>query len=343
MAQRGWIISGLLAVLLLSATVALAEPGPLDGVLVCLDPGHGGSDPGAVNAEYNLYESHINLDVAYGLARLLRADGARVELTRTDDSYYDNSDRYTFCNALSATLIVSVHTNSVTDPTWDGIMTLYKKDVDLPLAETLHAVMRPLLRDTAPDPAVFRDFGLDHFASGVLLKSDMPAAMIEPLLMSNPAEAALLVQPLMANGPAGQVDPLCAEYQCRRGQIASAVHAGLLEYIAAVAPTPGALHVAAVDMWADTKPGSSLVYTRVTVHDAAGIGVPEALVSLQIAQPDNRLATLSGLTGVDGTVTLKLRARAAGRYLSTVTGVSRPGWTYDPADNLVSGATLLLP
>ena len=50
------------------------------------------------------------------------------------------------------------------------------------------------LRATAPDPATFTGFGLDRFASGVLLKSDMPAAMMEPLLMSNPAEAALLAE-----------------------------------------------------------------------------------------------------------------------------------------------------
>ena len=54
--------------------------------------------------------------MAYGLKALLEADGAAVAMTRTDDSYKENSDRYTFCNAEQATILVSVHTNSVSDP-----------------------------------------------------------------------------------------------------------------------------------------------------------------------------------------------------------------------------------
>ena len=52
--------------------------------LVCLDPGHGGSAPGAVNG--GLREADINLDVANALAARLAADGIDSVLTRTDDS-----------------------------------------------------------------------------------------------------------------------------------------------------------------------------------------------------------------------------------------------------------------
>ena len=64
--------------------------GNLSGVKVCLDPGHGGSDPGAINEDFNLYESEINLDVSYGLKRLLEGGGAEVVMTREDDSFKTN-------------------------------------------------------------------------------------------------------------------------------------------------------------------------------------------------------------------------------------------------------------
>lgn len=109
-------------------------------------------------------------------------------MTRTDDSSRSNNDRYTFCNGQKATILVSVHTNSSTNSTVDGSLALYFHKDDKVLAQAIYDVMYPYLRDSAPDPKNFTDFGLDRYASGVLLKSDMPAAMMEPLFMSNPPE-----------------------------------------------------------------------------------------------------------------------------------------------------------
>ena len=118
----------LLLSLPLSAILLIPEAGaegPLDGRIICLDPGHGGSDPGAINTTYTLEESDINLEVSYGLRYLLEGDGATVVMARTADQYLINSDRYDFCNQQEAYILISVHTNSHTDPTWDGSMTLY--------------------------------------------------------------------------------------------------------------------------------------------------------------------------------------------------------------------------
>jgi N-acetylmuramoyl-L-alanine amidase len=185
----------LLAGTLLSNSTLLASD-TLSGVVVCLDPGHGGDDPGAVNTDYDLRESDVNLDVVYGLKYLLENEGAEVVMTRTDDNFRTNEDRYTFCNEQMATILVSVHTNSVTDPTWDGSIALYAPNRDADLAHAIHDAMYPILHDTAPDQEAFIDFGLDNFASGVLFKCNMPSAMMEPLFMSNSAEAPLLQQPI---------------------------------------------------------------------------------------------------------------------------------------------------
>ena len=209
----------------------------LTGKKICLDPGHGGSDPGAVNENYNLQEKDINLDVAYGLKALLEGDGATVVITRTDDSSKSNNDRYTFCNNEQATILVSVHTNSTSDPTMDGSLALYFHNDDKVLAQAIYDVMYPYLRDTAPDPNNFTNFGLDRYASGVLLKSDMPAAMMEPLFMSNPPEAELLVTPIYTDTGV-TLNPDCENLGCRRAQIAQAIHDGILAYFAPAEPMP---------------------------------------------------------------------------------------------------------
>jgi N-acetylmuramoyl-L-alanine amidase len=222
----------LVLLILLLAVPAYTETGLLTGQTICLDPGHGGSDPGAVYDDGAIYleEADVNLDVSYGLKALLEGDGAAVVMTRTDDSYKDNRDRYTFCNDQGATILVSVHTNSTTDPSMDGSLALYFHRDDQALAQAIYDVMYPDLKETAPNPDGFTGFGLDRFASGVLLKSDMPAAMMEPLFMSNPAEAELLVTPIYLDDG---ITPNSDCDGCRRSQIASAIHSGILNYFGA--------------------------------------------------------------------------------------------------------------
>ena len=46
---------------------SIAAEQPLMDKIICIDPGHGGRDQGAVNGYFDLYVSFINLDVSYGL------------------------------------------------------------------------------------------------------------------------------------------------------------------------------------------------------------------------------------------------------------------------------------
>jgi N-acetylmuramoyl-L-alanine amidase len=208
---------------------AYAAPGDLQGKVICLDPGHGGSDPGAVYNDGSIYleEADINLDVAYGLKALLEGDDAVVVMTRYGDDYRSNSDRYTFCNAQDTDILVSVHTNSTTNSASDGALGLYFQSDDRVLAQAIYDVMYPYLRDRAPAPANFTGFGLSRYASGVILKSDMPAMIAEPLFMSNAAEAAWLATPIYLDSGL-MPNPDCVS--CRRAQIAQAIHGGVLSY-----------------------------------------------------------------------------------------------------------------
>src|SRR6478735_1064128 len=75
---------------LLLATPALAEP-PLAGVVIVVDPGHGGQrysksyTGGTRGVRSGLTESELNLRVAFELAKLLKAQGATVYMTREAD------------------------------------------------------------------------------------------------------------------------------------------------------------------------------------------------------------------------------------------------------------------
>ena len=86
---------------------------------VCLDPGHGGYDPGACGN--GLRESDITLAIALQLRPLLIANGIEVFLTRDGDYAPGNLEnqlnkelnyRSTISNNSGAGLFVSIHINS---------------------------------------------------------------------------------------------------------------------------------------------------------------------------------------------------------------------------------------
>jgi len=87
---------------------------PVFGRTVVVDPGHGGTDPGAVKD--GVYEKDINLDIALRLRQLLEVSGARVVMTRNDDSSVQLSDRSKMANEAAPDAIISIHCNSTT---WD--------------------------------------------------------------------------------------------------------------------------------------------------------------------------------------------------------------------------------
>ncbi len=149
---------------------------------VCIDPGHGGSDSGAVNRD--LLEKNVNLDVAFLLKARLKAADYIVFMTREDDSTLSNADRYNFCDSKRAAVLISIHHNGSTDPTVDYTTALYMKKKDVPLAE--------LVAETVSTQLGLPNRGISRFASGVLLKSDMPATISEGFFLTNSTEYDLI-------------------------------------------------------------------------------------------------------------------------------------------------------
>jgi N-acetylmuramoyl-L-alanine amidase len=79
--------------------------------LIVIDPGHGGSQLGAV--DNFLYEKHLNFDISNRLAKKLKKKGYEVCLTRDSDEDIGLLDRTDMANLLQADLFFSVHNNSV--------------------------------------------------------------------------------------------------------------------------------------------------------------------------------------------------------------------------------------
>ncbi|MFQ5804489.1 MAG: N-acetylmuramoyl-L-alanine amidase [Candidatus Methylomirabilales bacterium] len=197
---------------------AAAQEDPLAGKRICVDAGHGGSDPGAVNGD--LQEEEINLDVARYLEQQWSERGATVIMTRTSsDQTLSSRDRYTKCNEAGADILVSVHTNSFSDPTIDGLLLFYFQNEDRVLAQALHESMWAALQPTAPEPTTFTDFGTEKNALGVLLKSGMASATVEPVMMSDSGEASRLATAIAD----------CTE-GCRRLEIAQSIIDGVDNY-----------------------------------------------------------------------------------------------------------------
>lgn len=99
---------------------------------VCLDPGHGGEDPGVMGPT-GLSEAHAALTACLSLRDKLAQLGHEALLTREDDSALsedasqDRRLRVTRANATGSEAFVSMHCGKASDESVDGISTLYAR------------------------------------------------------------------------------------------------------------------------------------------------------------------------------------------------------------------------
>jgi N-acetylmuramoyl-L-alanine amidase len=213
------VLAAILAATVLYVTAfttgAGAQEPPCSGKVV-LDAGHGGTDSGAVNAKYGLTEKEQTLDIANRLRTLLTADGCTVYMTRTSNSQtLSNNDRYTYANSKGADVLVSVHMNGSTSSSTDYTTTLFGKwRKDKELANAVFGSLSTL--PTAGGTGTIATRTPYSFASGVLLKSNMPATMAETVFITSDREGQLL-----SNGTG-----------TRQQQIAQALRVGIEDYLA---------------------------------------------------------------------------------------------------------------
>ena len=143
-------------------------------MLVIIDAGHGGEDPGAVGY---VTEKEINLAVAISLKYVLNNNNIKVIYTRSDDSFISLQERYEMANRLGGDLFISIHCNAAENPAAQGSECYYYKGRDKRLAERLNKGVVEILGT--------RDRGIKHGKFAVIRKTTMPAVLLELGFVSN--------------------------------------------------------------------------------------------------------------------------------------------------------------
>ncbi len=152
---------------------------------IFLDPGHGGSNPGAVGAN-GLEEADVNLDIALKTGRLLQTEGYTVNYSRTDDTNVSLSERAALANQWGADYFVSIHCNSNVNPIYKGTSTYFYRTGTV--AEELALTVNNALVEEINT----KDLGIFSANFAVLRLTRMPAILVELAFISNPEEAELL-------------------------------------------------------------------------------------------------------------------------------------------------------
>ncbi len=175
---------------------------------VVIDPGHGGSDSGAIGG--GIYEKNLNLEVAKLVQQKLNKKGIYVYMTRSKDETLTLEDRVNFSNEIDPDIYVSIHTNSTVQEDAFGLETHYFKDDSLDLAKTIHASFaseKNLKKWDTKDRGVFKSrfYVINH--------TEAPSILIEMGFISNLNERALLIK------------------KSHQDDIADAIVEGILEYL----------------------------------------------------------------------------------------------------------------
>jgi len=208
LSSLGWLTAGPLVAAALAAGLQPSGPavpamGVLEGLVVAIDPGHGGVDQGFLK-EGEVYEGDINLAVSLKLAAILERAGACVILTRTDEKDVVRPGdverwgseiraslgrRVEIATEAGADIFLSIHCNSFPSSVWRGSQTFYMPTAHPGGKELAEAIQCELVRVTGET---------DRTANGredlfVIREMKAPAVVVELGFLSNPRDYRLLL------------------------------------------------------------------------------------------------------------------------------------------------------
>lgn len=169
------------------------EPG-ISGKTIAIDPGHGGSDGGAIGPT-GVTEKSVTFNIARKLQKLLTDAGAKVVMTRSTDkdvAYADASAveelqaRCDIANKAKADIFISIHMDAFVNQQASGTTGYYypKTNGDERLARFVRAGVIEQLKTDDRTTRTCNFYVVKH--------TNMPATLVEVAFISNPKEEQLL-------------------------------------------------------------------------------------------------------------------------------------------------------
>lgn len=163
------------------------ESNTLDGITIVIDPGHGGSEPGAIGCLGDK-EKDINLKIGLELQDRLRLMGANAVMTRECDGYVSLDDRIKIAEQNCPQIFVSIHLNSIPDIDMNirknrGTSVYYYNENSKELAKT---VQKSLLKELST-----RNDGVRQKSFKVLRRSEFLSILVETAYMTNPIDSVI--------------------------------------------------------------------------------------------------------------------------------------------------------
>ena len=153
---------------------------------VCIDAGHGGQDPGAVNG--SKHEAVAALAIAKKVGALLKGKGHQVKFTRTKDKFLSLQERCDISNDFDANVFVSIHLNAAANKDATGIETWRHKNVSAKTKRLADSVQTELIRALG-----WRNRGVKETTSLYVLKhTKASAVLVECGFLSNNEESRLI-------------------------------------------------------------------------------------------------------------------------------------------------------
>ena len=166
---------------------------------VVIDPGHGGSDPGALGKEDGktiVEEDDVNLETALYLKDILEEAGIDVVMTRDTSKKVTLSERCEISNEADADLFVSIHSNSmeVGKESVNGTMVFYSVAKDNKSDDILSEDLAENILDYLCDAIETKNLGTQNGDDlAVINGTDAPAVLVELAFISNPEDRAKLM------------------------------------------------------------------------------------------------------------------------------------------------------
>ncbi|WP_456277610.1 N-acetylmuramoyl-L-alanine amidase [Bacillus sp. AK128] len=156
--------------------------------IIVLDAGHGGKDPGAIASQ--VYERDIVLNVTKKLQEKLVAAGAKVVMTRTDNTTtLALWDRVDFANKNYAELFISIHANAAT-PVAKGSEVFFDSSMNdngYESSKLARTVQKQIVTN-----ASMKDRGVKDSAFYVIRNQDIVSVLVELGFITNEEDAAKL-------------------------------------------------------------------------------------------------------------------------------------------------------